>query len=493
MRHDGSLGRAIPPRPRIRRNWYPAYCFALLAALSLCALVEPRLVHWFLVPLAACGLIIGKDAVDWATGQVDPFDPRGVIGVLGIHLFFVAPLLIVLWDMPYDIAPSPPDWRPWLGIMAMLNAVGLLIYHAVEKLVARRPRPRRRMWVIDENRLFIILVPALILSGVAQLYLWVRFGGIAGQVENYKTGDLSGISGRFKYQIVASAFPILLLILLSILRARRDRNHGRYSVAFFIIVFTFVLYFITDGLRGSRSTTIWTLFWATGIVHFFWRRLSARVLLAGLVPLVMFMYLYGLYKSYGRSVLDVYAESGSVTEMTQRSGRTGKRLAISDLSRADIQAFMLYRLLDEDSIFEVELGATYAEAVPRLLVPKWIWAGRPVIPRKSYAAARLHFNGPAPYGDRFSKVTGMAGEGMMNFHIYGVLMAFGLFGVAMGTYRRQMNSWPEYDARFYIAPFMANWFLAALVGDFDNLMAFTLNKGLFPLLVLILMVKRREV
>lgn len=491
MRDKARLSRAAQAGPGAR-NWYPAYCFLLLASVSVLPLFEPGLMHWFLIPVTACGLIIGKDAVAWVTGRLDPFDPKGVIGIIGIHLFFLAPLLVVLWNMEYDVAPSPPDWRPWLGLMAALNAVGLLIYQGVSELVFQRLRPRLRTWVIDERRVFVVLVPALILSGLAQLYLWVRFGGIAGQLENYKTGDLSGISGRFKYQLVGSAFPILLLILLTVLRARRDRYRGKYSVALFMIVVTFVLYFVTDGLRGSRSTTIWTLFWATGIIHFFWRKLSARVLMAGLVPLFLFMFLYGLYKSYGRQVLDIYEESGSVMEMSQRSGRTTRRLLIADLSRADIQAFMAYRLIEHGSAYSLQLGATYAEAVPRLFVPVWIWSGRPAIPRKSFAAARLHYGGPAPYGDRFSKVTGMAGEAMLNFHVMGVLMAFTLFGVAMGVCRRHITAWSEYDARLFIAPFMANWFLAALVGDFDNLIVFTLNKGLFPLMVIILMVKRRQ-
>jgi hypothetical protein len=492
MRDDGRHARPALQRPSVRRNWYPTYCFVLFSVITVFVAYEPGLMHWSLIPLAACGLIIGKDAVAWITGQLDPFDPKGVIAVIGIHLFFLAPLLVVLWGHEYDVAPSPPDWRPWLGTMATFNAVGLLVYLGLSNLVFHRLRVRRRMWVLDENRVFLVLVPALILSGLAQMYLWIRFGGVIGQVATYKSGDIADISGRFKYQLLASAFPILLLILLSALRARRDRNRGRYSVAVFMIVLTFILYFVTDGLRGSRSTTIWTLFWATGIVHFFWRKLSARVLLAGLVPLFMFMFLYGLYKSYGRDVLDMYEETGSVVEMSQRSGRTARRLVIADLSRADIQAFMAYRLLGGGSNYSVQMGATYAEALPRLFIPKAIWAGRPDIPRKSYAAAYLHFNGPAPYSDRFSKVTGLAGEAMLNFHVYGIFLAFAALGVVMGVYRRHMASWPDYDARLYIAPFVANWFLAAIVGDFDNLLAFSITKGLFPLLVVSFMVRRRE-
>lgn len=476
---------------------YAVFCFALLFAVSIMAALESRMLHWFLVPTTACALVCGRDALAWVSGRLDPFDPRGVVGMVGLHLFFIAPMLLVWWDMEYDVATRPEDWRPWLGILSTFLLLGLGCYRVAENLAYRKLRVRPSRWVIDEDRVFMVLVPALVLSGAAQAYLWLRYGGILGQFATYKSGDPSSLSGRFKYQLVAGAFPILLLILITLLRSRRARGgpqRGRYSVAFFLLGLTFILYFVTDGLRGSRSAIIWTLFWATGIIHYFWRRLSARVILAGLIPVFLFMYAYGLYKSYGREVMDVYEESRSITEMSERSGRTVRRLLVRDLSRSDIQAFMTYRLLSEnDDAFALQWGATYAETVPRLLVPSWLWSGRPAVPKKARAAAALHYGGFVPFSERLSKVYGLAGEAMLNFHIYGVPLAFTVYGLIMGLYRRYRASFPALDARLYVAPFFANWFLAALIGDFDNLMVFTMTKGVFPLLVLVLLVKRRPI
>ena len=492
MQGRRALHRAAGSQPRAHREPYIGFCFTLFCAVTLLAVMQPRLVHWFLIPVLACGCVCGRDVLGWFSGRLDPFDPRGIIGVVGMHLFFLAPLLLVYWDMEYDTATRPDDWRPWLGILSAINVGGLLIYRWFERVVFHR-RPRRSpRWTIDQDRVFAILIPALLLSGVAQLYLWYRFGGIVGQLENYKSGDFSGVRGRFKYQLLASAFPILLLFLLTALRARGDRNRGRYSMAFFILGLTFVLYFITDGLRGSRSAIIWTLFWATGIIHYFWRRLSARVLLAGLVPLFVFMYTYGLYKSYGSRVIDVYEQSRSLTEMSERSGRTSKRLLVRDLSRTDVQAFMIYRLLSDHSEYQLELGATYAETLPRMLLPSWIWRGRPKLPRKALAGARLHYGAYAPPAEALSKVYGLLGESMLNFHLLGVPIAFALFGMAMGLYRRARSTWAEGDARLFMAPFFAIWFLAAMVGDFDNLLLFTMTKGLFPAFVLLLLVRRQR-
>lgn len=495
-----SSGPAGPGRHVDRDRLYPVYCFALLAIVSVMCALAPRLIHWFLIPVLGCGLLIGRDAMRWVSGQLDPFDPKGVIAVLGLHFFVFAPLLVVYWDFQYDVATRPADWRPWVGIMAALNAAGLSLYLVLGNVVfhsrgprhGQRHRPaRRRRWRIDENRALYVLMPALLISGFAQAYLWLRYGGIASQIESYK--GAADMGGRFKYQLLAGSFPILLLITLSVLRARRDRNRGRYSVAIGLIILTFVLYFIADGLRGSRSTTVWTLFWAAGIVHYFWRRMSARLLLAGVVPIFMFMYLYGFYKAYGHKLLETYEDSASLAELSARSGRTIERLVISDLSRADIQSFLVYRLLSENNNYSLQWGATYAETVPRVLIPSSLWPSRPVVPKKALAGARLHYGGPAPYSDRFSKVYGLAGEGMLNFHMAGVLFGFALFGLAMGRYRRYLLTWPEYDARLYIAPFMANWFITALSGDFDNVVTFTLTKGAFPLVVLLLIVKYEDI
>ena len=508
MLDSGAHPHLAPPRAR---HPYPGYCFALLCLVSGLAAFETRLVHWFLVPVIACGLITGRDAVDWLSGRIDPFHPRGVIGVVGVHLFFLAPLLLAFWDLDYDVVRGPDDWRPWLGIMAAINAVGLLLYRACDALVYGHSRGRSRgrsrgqgrkrhraarpvqRWTMHPARAPAVLVLALLVAGMANIYLWIRFGGVVGQITDYESLAGGDTGGRFKYQLLAGALPILLLMLLSVLQPRRARESGRYSAAFLLLGLTFVLYFFLDGLRGSRSATVWTLFWATGIIHFFWRRLSARLLLAGLIPLLLFMYLYGFYKSYGDQVLRVYEESGGVSELSQRTGRTVEHLLIRDLSRTDVQAFLIFRLLADDVPYDLTWGATYAESVPRTLLPRSVWSDRPEVPRKALAGARIHFGGPSPYGNGLSKVYGLAGEGLLNFHIPGALLAFCSFGVAMGLYRRALATWPAYDARLFMAPFMANWFLTALIGDLDNLLTFSMTKAAFPMLILLLVtVRRRE-
>lgn len=123
---------------------------SLLISLSFCTLTvcgfliaSAPMAHWFVVPVWLCGVLIGRDAVDWFRGRVSLFDPAGIIGLIGVHFLFLAPLLHVAWDSWMLYVEPPPDWRPWLGGMAVVNAAGLLLYRAArEKGRRTRPAPR---------------------------------------------------------------------------------------------------------------------------------------------------------------------------------------------------------------------------------------------------------------------------------------------------------------------------------------------------------------
>src|ERR1039457_5349528 len=61
--------------------------------------------HWFVIPVAMCGLLMAIDAVPWARGRMDLYDPAGIVGLLSTHGFFLAPLLNAAWN----------EWMPMLS------------------------------------------------------------------------------------------------------------------------------------------------------------------------------------------------------------------------------------------------------------------------------------------------------------------------------------------------------------------------------------------
>ena len=65
-----------------------------------------QLWHWFVLPVFLCGWLVAEDALRWLSGEVDVLDPVGVLGLFGVHFFFLAPLLHVSWGYWMEEAPS---------------------------------------------------------------------------------------------------------------------------------------------------------------------------------------------------------------------------------------------------------------------------------------------------------------------------------------------------------------------------------------------------
>src|SRR5688572_3196148 len=120
-------------------NWVIA-CVSVFGLLAAWAMVVRDVRHWLLFPLFVCGVLTTVDAVRWMRGQLSLFDPVGILGLLGIHFFFLAPLLHITWDMwmAYVDPLSMDDWRKWLGYMAMLNAGCLVIYRITRNWLPAR-------------------------------------------------------------------------------------------------------------------------------------------------------------------------------------------------------------------------------------------------------------------------------------------------------------------------------------------------------------------
>ena len=126
-----------------------------LSVLVICGMValHNEMLDWYLVPVFLCGSLIGPDMFAWLRGQVDMFDPLGILGAYGYFFFFLAPLLTVMWSYHTPELPEPPNWLSWIGWMSVLNVFGLLIY-----LVGRG------MFVIQKPRTVWVVKPASVLG-----------------------------------------------------------------------------------------------------------------------------------------------------------------------------------------------------------------------------------------------------------------------------------------------------------------------------------------
>ena len=316
-----------------------AFCTAVLFAFIA---VTPDMRHWFVVPVLICGVLIGTDAMGLVTGTRDIFDPIGMIGLLGLHFFFLAPLLHVYWGYWIDDVTGPADWRVWLGLMAVLNAAGLLLYRWARTETRRRTRPApvpQRRWGICRARFGVFLAFLLVVTLMLQLWIYSMYGGIAGYIDMASEGR-EAFRDMGVLFLVSESFPALALIGFVIYGADSRRTRSLLVVLGVMLLFL-ALRFFFGGLRGSRSTIVWSMFWAAGVMHLWLRALPRRGLLAGIAFLIVFMYFYGLYKGSGRGVMDILQGRAVITELEEKTRRPIESTLLGDLARSDVQALLL--------------------------------------------------------------------------------------------------------------------------------------------------------
>jgi hypothetical protein len=444
-------------------------------------------VHWFLVPILFCGVLIGCDAADWFRGRLDLFDPSGIIGLLGVHFFFLAPLLHVAWNSWMRYVEPPPDWRDWLGSMAIVNAVGLVFYRYARRGAAlweRRSTTKETVWRLRRRPLLWAAGCGMILSGALQIWVYAQHGGIIGYIEAFTQAvhntDLSGFTGMGWIFMVSESFPILGMVWFAVCAGHSSTARSWLVISLVLFGF-FVLQMFFGGLRGSRSNTIWALFWATGIIHFWICSVNRTFVFIGICFLVVFMYLYGFYKDLGEDTWTAY-QAGEIDLAASKTGRTLDGLLLGDLGRSDVQAFLLYRLSRPDRDYRYAWGRTYLESAT-LLIPKAFWPDRP--PGKVKAGTEAQY-GVGSYDEHkwsSSLVYGLAGEAMLNFGPIAVPFAYGVFGLVVGVLERFLYTLRHRDTRLLLYPFLVNSCFSMLQSDSDNLLFNFIKGGLVPILV----------
>jgi hypothetical protein len=463
-------------------------------------LAEARCIHWFIIPIVLCGTLIGTDAVAWARGRLDPLDPVGIIGLFGYYFFFLAPLLHVLWNFWVRYVPTPPDGREWLGRMAIWNLFGLVIYWLARGRVARMPEfPRgRQPWIVDRTLFRIVLSVALILSGLLQMWIYWRYGGLSGYiqmyVESYKhygtTDPNLSFTGMGWIFTISESFPLLAMMGFGFYAKAKGKIYRRWPVLLVVLGIVFVLQLLFGGLRGSRSNTVWVLFWAVGIIHFCLRRVTKTTVGVGIISLVCFMYFYAFYKHYGPEGFNVFQQTGTSSHLPGSDNASMiESILLGDFARSDVQASALYELTGTAHYYEYAFGRTYWGALT-LLIPRSIWQDRPPTKVAWTTALESGHGSYLPGEWQSSHVYGLAGEAMLNFGPVAMPFAFAIFGLVVGGIRRFVVSLGPDDIRFLIVPFMILLSIQLLVNDADIILFFVFKYGLLPFAVVVLCSRR---
>lgn len=441
------------------------------------------LVHWFVLPVSICGVLIGIDAIDWIRGRLDLYDLTGILGLLGFHFFYLAPLLHVSWNFWLRV-PPPSDWREWLGYMGILNVVGLMLYRRCRDVFSEKRLPRF-YWRLNKSRLYLLLPVCIAISVAMQIWTYVRFGGISGYMQSRMT-NLDAFKGWGWIFMISESAPILVTFVIILYFQQRTVKWPRIA---FTLLLLFALQMLFGGLRGSRSATVLLLFWSVGCIHLLVRPVPKKLVCCGCVFLGAFMYIYGFYKTKGESAVQAFTGADEREHIAQETGRTPEFLILEDFARADIQAFILYRLTKNGNDFDYATGRTYLGALT-LLVPSWVMSEKPATKVKEGTEIQ---NGPGTYfpiTSESSRVYGLAGESMLNFGPISVPVAYALFGFLVGWFRKSAGTLLQGDARLLLIPFGVYVCISAFIGDSDNVVFGIVKNAFMPLLVIMCSVKR---
>lgn len=468
MRMLRSDNEGLQPASRqMGRRAIAAIAILLLTA-PLCLLLAEQLLHWAILPILACGFLVLT-----LPFRQKAFHPGSLLVVLGFHFFFAAPILEIISERGMNFVEPPSDWRPWLGWMATINAIGLLLFRW--GLNAKHLTRTRSVWTLDERYFLKTLVPWLIITGILQIAVYWRTGGISGYVETFEARD-GGFSGLGAVFMFSESFPILLLMGYAVLARSRPSLRSLVAIGFALLIF-FLIKILFGGLRGSRSNTIWGLFWAAGIIHLYVRRLPRIAFAIGISATIGFMFIYGFYKSGGTQSVASLVESGGIEDESPL-GRDFSTLLLGDLGRANVQAFLLYRLQTFPDRYDYSFGRTYAGALA-LLVPKSIWPRRP--PTKIVEGTEaLYGKGAFEAGITSSRVYGLGGEAMLNFSPLGVPLAYLAYGIIFGILLGKLHSLGSGDSRWLLVPFVSLFLVLLLSSDSDNIVFFSIKNGALP-------------
>ncbi|MCS6840429.1 MAG: hypothetical protein NZ699_11740 [Roseiflexus sp.] len=443
--------------------------------------------HWFIVPVVMSGILIGIDAVDWVRGRVDLFDPIGLSGAFGWFFFFLAPLLTVATGYWLIYVEPPAERREWLGWMALLNLLGLIVYRGVRLVYAQRERRITTFWDIDRKRFYFLGAVALVVTALIQSYVYLSMGGIQGFIEEAtdQRAILLSLRGYGQIFMISESFPIIAFMMF-VLYARDHKSpiYRSWLILGIVLLIYFALKIYFGGLRGSRNNTIWGLFWAVGLIHFWIRPITRKVVLIGLGFLITFMYVYGFYKNAGLEVMRLLEDPTARVELERETRRDFTTLLLGDLGRSDVQAFLLYRLARPDSDYEYALGRTYVAAFA-VLIPRSVIERMPSKTLEGTEA--LHGRGSyIPIDFEATQLYGLAGEAMLNFGIVAAPVSFIAFGLANCSVRRWLFGLKPGDARLLFYPFLALFCFYMLACDLENIVFDVIKNITVPLGITVL-------
>lgn len=390
-----------------------------------------------------------------------------------------SPVFSIFYESYLVLSPRQINWNYWLGILAWFYMACIIVYYINIKIFLREINPKQKN-DFNKNKILIIGIIFLLISLFCQIAVYVKFGGIIGYMTSWTESreEFDNLGLLFMF---AEPFPVIALILFCLL-IDPEKVKSPLLILIFIFIVFFILKLLFGGFRGSRSNTIWGVFWFAGIVHLYFFRLRIVHFILGLVFLIIFMNLYSLYKSFG---IDAFSLQHSLQDTGRFEDNPTLSILLNDFSRASLHAFMLSQYFDY-GFYEWKFGQTYLSTISKIIPlfsPEDIYS-------KNSAGSEILYNRESQllYQDYHnSRIYGAYGEGFLNFGPFFAVIFFGFFSLFIVYLDNLSRTFNKYDPYYLMIPFLSNFSIMLLLTDSDNILFFTLKNG-FMVFVFIMLV-----
>ncbi len=459
----------------------------VLFVVASCLAANEHCRHWFILPVSICGVLTGADIVAWFRRQVDTFDPKAIVGVLWFHGTFVAPLLHVSLEAHSKFFDSQvSDWSGWFGRMAMLNAAGLLLYKLSQYFVFQCSSSAQTSRKLNDRLFALVLTGSIAICSVGAGVVFLKFGALHKESDAWRGADGALIHLSWLLML-GDALPMLIAVSFVRFLSMPRRSRSVITVGTMLTGFL-VVQFLMLGFRGSRSAIIFPVFLAAALCHYRLRRIGTTWVLLSVFGLGVAGYYYKFFKRYGTEGLAAVQSADDHWMLSQRSEITPVSVLLGDLSRAEIQTFELYRLLEHGDEYELRWGKTYLSAA-LTIIPRAVWPAKPSeLFGKVAAGTDLQYGQGAFLPGTFesSRVYGLTGEAMLNFGVAGVPLAYLIYGSLLGWYRRKVTTLHKEDDLFYLVPIFSLVACLGAFGDANNAIFYLLKSGTVLITIVLL-------
>lgn len=291
--------------------------------------------------------------------------------------------------------------------------------------------------------------------------------------------------------VIGESFKFLLA--MACMLYLKGKPYARKMSFFVLMMLSFlVIFLVFGGLRGSRSSTVFSLIYAAGMYHFYIRKIPTKLILGGIFFVFAFLNAYYWYKIAGVSGVSAIFNVEQRLEYSPARQDSVLYVVSRDMGRMDVQTLAM--ITHEERGAPLHHGLTYLGA-PFTVIPQAIVPWKP----ESLAIAKSDIVfGPGRYNPRVTPTTivlGLFGEGYVNFGFPGILAAFFLLGLLTAYIRNRVYLLDPRDIRRLVIPVFCLLPIGMLLFDAGLVLMVLVRALLVPGLVIAasLRIRRRHV